>query len=204
MTREVAMMSWIRLLVPWVLEVALSLERTPRLPLSAHDRWMLALSRFACLLDLRGLLDWAVARGLAAPERRPLLLDGLPPEVVAALPVHDRPLLQLFSDLRHLRGIPGALALWLVNAQRVCPTALDGLDALREALERRAVEAGFEDEPPGAWGCAQIDLDVRLGPMRVHLQLVVARQSREDEPPDPPVRDVDPPEPADRDAPPAP
>lgn len=90
------------------------------------------------------LVDALVDAGLATPETRPLLFEGLPPSVMAGLPTHTVPAHQLRRDVAELArsgpldGHPdGPLPVWEANARRLLG------EARRRRTRRRSAIAAL-------------------------------------------------------------
>lgn len=93
------------------------------------------------------LVDLIVRADLCDPQRRPLLLAGIPETVAGNLRIHDRAIDQVEADLlglsrlRRVDGLDGPpLAVWLDNARRraLCVSDRERIEALRVVLARRA------------------------------------------------------------------
>jgi hypothetical protein len=100
--------------------------------------------------------DAALGAGLADPQMRPLLFEGVLPLFVAGLPILPQPGQQVFADLVRMNavdrlvdgGVP--LELWLRNAVRQTTEAAPR-EVLASALEEvSAAAAGEPPVPPAA------------------------------------------------------
>lgn len=113
-------------------------------------------------LDPHQITDAAVQLRLTEAERRPLLLCGLSPGLIATLPRFTRPVDQLRADLwallyvATLQGDATPVAVWLRNAVAMtrgvpCPAAERLRDALRrvEASIMSLDRGGVSDESSG-------------------------------------------------------
>lgn len=84
---------------------------------------------------------FAIEANLAERARRPLLLHGIPPALAASLPVVDRPIEQLVSDVIELARQPtdagDSLSIWLENASEMCIASVHGSALKRLASRRR-------------------------------------------------------------------
>lgn len=103
--------------------------------------------------QLDEIVEAAVAEELVAPERRSLLLAGLPPELVHRLRTLSRPLDQLRHDIvelsrmdRWVHGRLPALAVWLQNAAGISSTT--DCRHLFLSYWARVVAPGLERDPP--------------------------------------------------------
>lgn len=93
--------------------------------------------------------------GLVGPERRSLLMAGLPPGFVASLPIASRPLDQLRFDLMELQRTPRLigvarppLMIWFENAILLSPPEhADELRRLRDGLIRGGSSPADRDVP---------------------------------------------------------
>lgn len=110
--------------------------------------------------DLDALIQTAGGLGMAAVQRRSLLLAWMPVTVSGSLPILAAPLAQLRSDLEHLNahGEPRHLATWLENANRLAPSK-GAFDAWLERIPREPVSTGPGMDDPSAllaaWAAAR-------------------------------------------------
>lgn len=108
-------------------------------------------------LSIAAIVDVLDAEGLADPERRRLLLHGVPPAVISRLHHADRPFDQLLADIQALDGLPpidgcDPIAVYCRNAARLASPrpASAWLHAIARVLDSGGL-AGTPKRPPLVW-----------------------------------------------------
>ncbi len=98
------------------------------------------------------LVDFGVRHEMGCPPRRRLVLRAISAELMAGLPLHDRPLDQVISDLRIMSHLPGALVAgapplleWIDGASRIVgPEHPDSVELGTLAKAIRAADESIE------------------------------------------------------------
>jgi endonuclease G, mitochondrial len=109
--------------------------------------------------------DAALQAGLADPQVRPLLFEGVLPLFLAGLPIVPQPAQQVFSDLTRMNaverlidgGVP--LQIWLENAVRQS-TELGPREVLESALDEVAAAAAGEPPMPPAGEIEELNEEI--------------------------------------------
>lgn len=118
------------------------------------------------------LLEAALSADLAEPDRRPLLLAGLPPALVGSLRRYSRPSDQLRSDLLELGRLNAVaghseppLRTWLENAARLAKPRVEA------QVFQRALATLVQGPGPVAVGITRLHLDVSTSEQSLYTAL---------------------------------